>query len=275
MTVNGEALIREINSRRVPRGQMAVWWLGQHSFVVKAGETIVYLDPFLSPLEGRRIPPLLDAKQITHAALICGTHDHADHIDRPVWPALAQASPGAKFVVPEALREGLAEDLSIAPDRFIGLDDGITIEQDGAKISAIPAAHEFLDTDPATGRHRYLGYILEANGCTLYHAGDTCLYEGLHEKLRRWRLDAMLLPINGRDAKRYAAGIIGNMTYQEAADLAGSLRPGVVIPTHYEMFAGNLGDAPGFAEYVAVKYPHQAVHVCTHGESFVVRAARD
>lgn len=262
----GQDLIRDIDSCQVPEGSVAAWWLGQHSFVVKAGDSVIYIDPFLTPMERRQVPPLLTPEQVCHASLICGTHDHVDHIDREVWPALAKASPGARFVVPDLLRESLARDLAVPDERFVGLDDGRTARIGDVRITGVAAAHEFLDRDPASGRHPYLGYVMEANGCAVYHSGDCCIYEGLQTKLRRWNLDVAFLPINGRDAQRLAAGCIGNMTYQEAADLAGALRPGLTIPAHYEMFANNSQDPEPFLDYMRVKYPHLKTLRPEHGE---------
>ena len=112
-----------------------------------------------------------------------------------------------------------------------------------------------MDRDPITGQYPYLGYIVEGNGCTVYHSGDCCVYEGLVTRLKHWSFDVVLLPINGRDAKRYSAGCVGNMTYQEAADLAGAIAPRLTIPAHYDMFAGNQEDPLPFLEYMKVKYP--------------------
>jgi L-ascorbate metabolism protein UlaG (beta-lactamase superfamily) len=47
------------------------------------------------------------------------------------------------------------------------------------------------------------------------------------------------------------------MTFQEAADLAGELRAGTVLPGHWDMFEGNLGDPDAFADYADAKYPGQ------------------
>ena len=107
-------------------------------------------------------------------------------------------------------------------------------------------------------------------GRTVFHAGDTCKYEGLETTLKRWKFDALFLPINGRDAKRLAENIIGNMTYQEAADMAGSLKPGIVVPGHYDMFAKNPGDLQGFLDYMKVKYPNQGVCAPKHAECVVI-----
>ncbi|MCY3024275.1 MAG: MBL fold metallo-hydrolase [Planctomycetota bacterium] len=269
----GTELIADVDACDVKHGEAALWWLGQHSFIVKLGPAVVYLDPYLSPRKSRLVPPLLRPKEVTNAALITASHDHSDHIDRPVWPALAKASPNAQFVLAELLRERLAEELSMPVARFVGLSDGTSATVGGVKITGIAAAHEFLDRDPTTGLYPHLGYVLEGNGCTLYHSGDCCIYEGLQTKLRQWRFDAVILPINGRDATRYASGCIGNMTYQEAADLAGALEPRLTIPAHYDMFANNLGDPAAFSDYMRAKYPKLKVHVCRHGERFVLRGS--
>ena len=271
----GKDLIADIEQCRLAPGQLALWWLGQHSFVVKLPSAVLYIDPFLSPLPGRLIPPLLAAGQIRHADFILGSHDHADHIDRAAWPALAAASNHAKFVVPDLLRKRLATELKIPLDRFVGLDDGASYESGRVRITGIAAAHEFLDRDEQTGRYPYLGFVIEADGCVIYHAGDTCLYEGLLGKLKRWSFDVALLPINGRDARRLAGGYIGNMTYQEAADLAGALQPRLTIPTHYDMFAANAEDPSLFADYMKVKYPHLKTHLCAHGRRVVCGQAAE
>ena len=263
-------LIESIDSTAVGPGSLAFWWLGQHSFVLKLGSAVLYLDPYLTADASRQVPPLLDPEEVRHASLILGTHDHGDHIDRPVWPALALASPHARFVVPELVRERLARELGIPVDRFIGLDDGESAVVEGVRITGVAAAHEFLDQDRATGRYPYLGYAISGNGCAAYHAGDCCIYEGLQRKLLERDYDVVFLPINGRDATRLAANCIGHLPYQEAADLAGVLRPRLTIPAHFEMFAMNSEDPALFVDYMGIKYPSLAVHVPVHGARFVL-----
>lgn len=262
----GLALVRDVDECKLQKGECALWWLGQHGFIVKLGSKVLYFDPFLSPHKKRRIQPLFVPEEITNADLILGSHDHTDHIDRRVWPILAESSPKAKFVVPDLLLRSLARDLKIPVNRFAGLDDGKNIRAAGVKISGIAAAHEFLDRDPRTGRYPYLGYIVEADGLAIYHAGDTCIYDGLQTKLRRWRLDVVFLPINGRDARRLAANCVGNMTYQEAADLAGALAPRLTIPAHFDMFPGNRCFPKLFTDYMRVKYPRLKSVVCRYGQ---------
>lgn len=249
-----------------------VWWLGQHGFAVRTRRALLYLDPFLTPLEGREVPPMLAPSQLAGATAVFGSHDHADHIDRPAWPAIAAADPALRFVIPQLLIPRVAAGTGIPVTRFVGIDDRVAAEVGGVRFTGVAAAHEFLDRDPATGLHPYLGAVIEVDGVTLFHSGDCCVYEGLHATLRAWRFDAMLLPINGRCARRLAAGCIGNMTYQEAADLAGAMAPGVTVPAHWDMFAHNSEDPARFTEYMRVKYPRLRVHRPRHGERFEVAA---
>jgi len=268
---NGLGLIEEINSCVLEKGDITFWWLGQMGYVVKLGETVIYLDAFLSEHPGRNIPPLLSAEEVINADFIFGSHDHTDHIDRATWHQISLSSPKAKFVVPNLLIKGLSKDLNIPVDRFIGLDDSTSITLGGIKITGIASAHEFLDQDDVTGSYPYLGFIIEGSGKVLYHSGDTCIYEGLHSKLKKWsKIDVMFIPINGRDAKKYAANIIGNMTYQEAVDLAGDVSPGIVVPGHYEMFSGNSEDPLLFSDYLDAKYPNTKCWIGNHGEKVLV-----
>jgi L-ascorbate 6-phosphate lactonase len=266
--MKGKELIARIDELSVGPGSLAFWWIGQLGYVLKFGKTIVYIDAFLSEEVDRLIPPLFRPEEITNADFVMGSHDHGDHIDRKAWHQLSTSSPRARFVVPGLLVESLVQDLGIVRERFIAADDGATVEEGGIRVTGIAAAHEFLDRDPDTGRFPYLGFIIEGNGMRVYHSGDCCVYDGLYSRLaRRGRIDVAFLPINGRDAKRYRANIIGNMTYQEAVDLAGTLQVGLSVPGHYEMFSGNSEDPALFREYLEAKFPGVGCWIGAHGDA--------
>jgi L-ascorbate metabolism protein UlaG (beta-lactamase superfamily) len=268
----GQELIDDVNATEVSHGQCAYWWLGQHGFILKLGKAVFYIDAYLSPSDARTVAPLLAPENVTNATAIIGTHDHGDHIDRPMWPAMAAASPNAIFVTPLAVRDDVAAELGLPLERIVGLNDGLSATIDGVKITAVPAAHELLSVDPDSGHHDFLGLIMEGNGICVYHAGDTCIYEGMQQILRQWKIDLAFLPINGRDAVRLKSGCIGNMTYQEAVDLAGSIQPGMTVPTHFEMFKMNSENPQLFIDYIEVKYPHLEAQIPVHGVATLVSA---
>lgn len=237
----------------------AFWWLGQASYIYKLGDTVILFDPYLAPSKSRQVPPLFapeDAAPIANIVLC--SHDHSDHIDPVAIRGLAAAT-AAVFVAPRA-HDARLRQLGVAADRLHLLDDADTVTLHGVTITAVKAAHEFFHLTDA-GLHPFLGYVITGAGRTLYHSGDTVWWEGLQARLRQWTYDAVFLPINGRDAERLARGCIGNMVYQEAADLAGGLDVALTVPMHYDMFAGNAEDPRKFVDYCAVKYPDRTLWV--------------
>ena len=101
--------------------------------------------------------------------------------------------------------------------------------------------------------------MIEWNGVTLYHAGDTVIYDGLIETLDGWKIDVAFVPINGRDFFCTREGIVGNTDYREAAHLAEKLDFGLVVPTHFDLFAFNAVDPGYFASYL-----HRLNHERSH-----------
>lgn len=268
--LTGKKLIDNINHCIIKSGQVAFWWLGQMGYAVKIGETILYIDAYLEDSKRRRVPPLLKSEELTNADIVLGTHDHSDHIDRSAWRQISISSPKANFIVPNLLLKPVSEDLNILEKRFIGLDDGVSTSLKDITITGVASSHELLHRDEATGQYPFLGYVIEGNGVRIYHSGDSCIYPGYYEKLKSWgHFDIIFLPINGRDALRYKSNVIGNMTYQEAVDLAGYLEPSLVVPGHYEMFSSNSEDPRLFTDYLEAKYPKVKYWVGEHGEMVV------
>lgn len=267
------ALMEQVHAYAPKKGELAFWWMGQLGYILKTQQGVFAFDLFLRPGKGRQVAPLIDPEEATGIDYFFGSHDHIDHIDHYAWPALAKASPSAKFIVPKMFESALTKEFDLAPERVIGLDEGMVFEDanGGINISALASAHEFLDQDPETGLHPSLGYVLRCGDLVIYHSGDSCKYEGLESKLRNLGpIDLMILPINGRDAERYASGCIGNMNFAEAVDLAGALRPRLCVPGHYEMFANNSEDPEKFTKYMDAKYPGQAYWTGAHGTLVVL-----
>ena len=247
--------LKSVHDLSVPFGSAVLWWMGQMGLLVRMGSTVLCIDYYASEDPGRLVPPPVPIPEMAGIDAFLGTHNHIDHIDHGAWRVWKDCCPDAVFVFPSLHQAELLAD-GIPAERCRGLDEGKSCRVGDVTVHAIAAAHEFLSPDPATGRFPCLQYVSEGNGIRLYHAGDTVRYEGMLPKLRAFgRIDAAILPINGRDGKRYRNDFIGNMTFQEAVDLAGELSPRAVIPGHWDMFAENPGDPDAFADYLDAKYP--------------------
>ena len=240
------------------RSPQSFWWLGQHSFVLKFAERVILVDPFIMEMPERRVPPMFRPEDARGVDIVACTHDHIDHIDPEAVTGLAQHT-AATFIAPRAAEQRMLA-LGVPTDRLIVLNDGETARTHGLTVHAIKAAHESFDRTPE-GFYPYLGYVLESPGATVYHAGDTVWWEGLQARLAAWQLDVALVPINGRDAQRLRDDVMGNMVYQEAADLVGPLAVDLAVPCHYGMFDFNTEDPELFADYVRVKYPNLEVWI--------------
>ena len=245
--------MKHISVGEAPSARVSLAWLGQMGLRITVNETTILIDYFASSYPERQtLPPIpLDAVRGVDAFL--GTHDHLDHIDHGAWRIWASTCPEARFVFPSMHRQSVLED-GIPAGRQLPIDAGQEVQVGDVTIRAIPASHEFLSPDDA-GHYPCLQYIIEGGGRRVYHAGDTLRYEGMLYTLQSFGpIDAAIVPINGRDGRRYRSNCMGNMTFQEAADLVGELRPGLVIPGHWDMFADNPGDPEAFADYLDAKY---------------------
>jgi len=213
---------QRIASTRPPAGAVWLYWLGQAGFVIRGSSTTLVVDPFLVVRPDRTAPPPLAPGDFGFADAVLATHEHRDHLDLANFPALAEAAPRARFVVPEPLVGRTAE--AVGAGRVTGARPGSAISVGSATIMPVPACHGVHVADAYTfglvpGEHRYLGYVITLDGVRIYHAGDTIRYDGLAERLRELRVEVALLPINGRDAAREARDLVGNLTEEEAAEL--------------------------------------------------------
>lgn len=271
--LSGPALVREIADARPADGSLDVWWLGQSGYLLKSPRLTVLLDPYLSEhltakyagtrKEHIRITesPLRGA-EVAGADYVFASHKHSDHLDPGTLPDLLAASPRAKLVLPASLADYAADALKLPAARFVPVDAGDVLDLPGGlRVHVLPSAHEGLDRDDR-GRHLYLGFVLEIEGRRLYHSGDTVLFDGLTDALSRLGpLDVAWLPINGRDARRAALGVSGNMTFDEVLATCRAVRPATVVPHHYDLFTFNTADVGEFAAFMAAGLPEQSVTV--------------
>jgi L-ascorbate 6-phosphate lactonase len=268
------ALINEINEARIKPGNLRIWWIGQEGFVFKSSTQIIYIDPYLStyaeritkgkPNEHMRIRPApMKPEDVTHADIVLCTHDHADHIDPESIPIIAVQSPHARFVVPESAHQAMRS-FGIGDERIHGTKGDDELHLNNIHVNAIPAKHEQFDLDPQKG-YPYLSYVIQIDGITVLHAGDTILYEGQVERLEKHRIDLAFLPINGRDEARHKLDFAGNFTCEEAVRFALDINARLTIPMHYDMFTINTADVNEFRR-VADEH-NLRYHIMEHGGS--------
>ncbi len=242
-----DALLADIAGADRDDGHMRVWWLGQSGFLVQWKGAHLLLDPYLSDSltskyagtdkpHVRMTERVVDPARLDFIDVVTSSHTHTDHLDADTLIPLLHVNPGLPLVIPAANVACVAERLGVGASTLVTLSVGESTSVGPFAIEAVRAAHEELDP-------QYAGYVVRCGPWTVYHSGDTVLYEGMVEHLRPHAADIALLPINGRAPERRVAG---NLTAVEAARLGRDIGVRVVIPCHYDMFTFNTANPADF-----------------------------
>jgi len=173
--------------------------------------------------------------------VVTSSHNHTDHLDAETLMPLMRANPAMRVVAPAANRQFAAERLGINPETIlpqIGQDD----QRGGIFDHGDHRRHPQVERDEQ-GRSKYLGYVIQAGHCTIYHSGDTLWHDAIVKKVKPFKVDMALLPINGDRPERRVAG---NLDGAQAARLAKAIGARDVIPCHYDMFEFNTARRMSF-----------------------------
>ena len=203
---------------------IAIKWFPPSWIQIKTKFLIIYIDPAYlrtyftkhpHKIEFSKWPDPIDGlpEKLAKADMVLLTHDHADHckkvtVDRlrkkktSVYGpkrCLKKIGTGIRVVVPE--EEIFSGEVTIKTTHAYNTPDG----------SSTQKVHH---------RGNGVGYLLTAEGKTIYHAGDT---DYIPEMTRLGPVDAALLPIGGTYT----------MDVGEAVKAAMAIKPKVAIPIHH------------------------------------------
>ena len=250
-----------------------LWWLGQSGFLLQWKGKRVLIDPYLSDSLTKKYANtdkqhirmserVIDPSLLKNISIVTSSHNHTDHLDAETLIPILKNNPNTKFIIPEANREFVVERVMCEKEFPIGLSDGRSVTIDEFTFHGIPAKHNEIERD-ANGNCKYMGYVIEFAGHSIYHSGDTLWFDEMVDLLRPFKVDVALLPINGNDPARKVAG---NLNCLEAVDLGKAVNARCVIPCHYDMFTFNTADVNDFG--TEAKKVMQQYVVLRGGERF-------
>ena len=247
-------LLSEVERHADDKNNFHLWWLGQSGYLLTYKGERILLDPYLSDSlttkyastnkpHVRMSERVIDPALLKNISVVSSSHNHTDHLDGETLIPLLKNNPGIKFIIPEANRSFVCERVKCDELFPVGLDDGISVTIGSFSFFGVPASHNEIEKDDQ-GRCRFMGYVIRFGRWTIYHSGDTLLYDGMERQLIPYKIDLALLPINGNDPAR---GVAGNLNATEAVYLARETGTRMVIPCHYDMFTFNTADPASFA----------------------------
>jgi L-ascorbate metabolism protein UlaG (beta-lactamase superfamily) len=220
---------------RLNRGQVALTWIGHASFLVQFNDLNVLVDPnfanwlFLLKRVKRAGLKLEDLPPID---LVLLTHAHFDHFHKPTLRKL----PHPKVAVMPWGMGDLARGLGF--ERIVELQWWESFTHRDWKVTLTPCKHWGARTLHDTHRG-YGGFVIEHQGRTIYHAGDSAYFEGFKEIGKFLAPEIALLPIGAYRPESFRNVHIGP---DEAVKAFKDLRARWLVPMHYGTFKLSFED---------------------------------
>ena len=225
-----------------------------HAFVefTTADGKVVLFDPWTKDDGNPGCP--VDTKEIEKADLVLVSHDHFDHLGSAV--AICNNT-GALLGGPVQSLRRLQEE-GFDSEKVVNFGSGYMVgggvALDWVNVVAIPAFHS-SDTACAIGN-----IVIAADGTTVYHAGDTCVFGDMELYGRLYPIDVALLPMGG----------VFTMDAFQAGEAVKMINPKLAVPIHYASFPIIAKTADGFIKECGEKAPRVKVAALSAGESITI-----
>jgi L-ascorbate metabolism protein UlaG (beta-lactamase superfamily) len=203
---------------------IAVWWVGNAGWLVKADDLLIGTDLDLSDSEKAKAPPVRADELAGELDVAFATHHHGDHCNVPTIKALAAGS-RTVFVLPRSCLKEVAA-LGIPASRIIVPEPLQPFDVKGVHVEPIHAIHgnqEFTvltrEPDFVENIAHNCGYVWNIHGKRFLEPGDSVLTE---EHLGLKNIDVL-----------FVSPTVHNMFTDRSMILINHLQPAYIFPQHF------------------------------------------
>jgi len=206
-------------------------WLGHSSFLLQVAGRAILFDPVLGGLPGFRRGgrPGLELNQLPPIDLILVSHSHYDHLDS--W-TIKRLPKNATVVVPLGLGDFFRRRGFRAVNELAWWDD---FDLGPLRVHLVPARHWSRRTFWDTNTSLWGGFVVEAAGHKIYHAGDSAQSPYFLEIGRRFpAIDLALLPIGAYEPAWFME--YHHMNPEQAIQAFEALGARRFVPMHWGAF---------------------------------------
>ena len=248
--------------------EIGITWLGHAGFLVQMEGANVLIDPnwalWHGPVKRVRHPSLY-AHDLPPIDLVLITHAHFDHLH---VPSLRRIADGQPIIVPRGVGD-IVKRLDFSD--IVELDTWDSVGFHDMRITLTPARHWGARMIHDTHRH-FGGFLMESRERTVFHCGDSALFDGFKEIGDRAEIDIALMPIGAYNAP---SGRPVHMNPEEALDAFQMLQASSMVPMHHDTFP--LGGEPILEPAMRLRSAAEQhglierVHILNEGGSLVIQ----
>lgn len=215
------AVLDQIRSHK---SGLAVWWVGNAGWLIRADNLLIGIDLDLSAA-GKAASPVITAEELASEIDVAFvSHHHGDHCNVPTIRAIAKGERGT-LVLPRPCLDRVAQ-LGIPKDRIVVPEPGKPFDIKGIRVEPIHAIHGNQEFTVLTREPDFIdkirfncGYVLSVLGKRFLHPGDSVLTE---EHITLKNIDVL-----------FVSPTVHNMYVDRSMVLINTLQPAYIFPQHF------------------------------------------
>jgi L-ascorbate metabolism protein UlaG (beta-lactamase superfamily) len=213
-----------------------VTWLGHASFLVQLDGVSLLVDPALRGSIfggiGRNVPPGLEIGELPTVDAVLVSHSHYDHLDLPTLQAVK-----APVIAGLGLERWFRDRQLFATE--LGWWQATRVGD--VTVTFVPAHHWSRRGPFDTNATLWGGFVIQGRAATVYHAGDSALFDGFREIGARFpAIDVALVPAGAYDPGWFM--LRQHMDPEQAVQAFEDLGARLLVPMHWGTF--KLADEP-------------------------------